>query len=371
MLARIAQDIEPPTIVTDQRMSRFVRTLRECGFDTANCAQRLGVFPRLGVNFWPAMRPGWTANAADLVDTLILLFLDGCEMPINLVAQQFSPEFVDGAIEMRLAERRGDSLVSNVCVFPCYGKYIVTDQAARNTKINQVMWLWGESFILGGLVKRRPCRSGVDLGTGSGIHAILASDHCERVTAVDINPRAISFAKFNAALNGRTNLDFVLSDLFESVGGTFDLLLANPPYAPDFAAKPGENFWSGGASGMDLLRRIIEALPARLERDGAAYIVALFPVPAGTTIRGHFDMWLRGAVDEWDVLDHTWPVPRYQDLLSEQPFHGDKSAWRFGVVSLRRAVRGKGWWREVAGAGGASFFRRDGSCAVVSDHDAA
>ena len=105
-------------------------------------------------------------------------------------------------------------------MFPCYGKYIVTDRAAKNTSINQVMWLWGECFILGGFVKRSARRRAIDLGTGSGVHAILASDHCHEVVAVDINPRAIEFAEFNSALNGIDNVEFVLSDLFGSVEST-------------------------------------------------------------------------------------------------------------------------------------------------------
>jgi SAM-dependent methyltransferase len=207
------------------------------------------------------------------------------------------------------------------------------------------------------------------LGTGSGIHALLATDHCESVLGIDVNPRAIEFSRFNAALNGIQNVQFILSDLFNSVepGRAFDLLTANPPYAPDFASKAGDNFWSGGPEGTELLRRIIEAIPVRLDKDGACHIVALYPNPPKTKIRDHFDRWLGGHLDTYEVLDNTWPVPGYQDVLSEMPYDGDKSAWRFGVVSLRRAS-GTGWWREVAGR--ALFFRNDGSCSVIADHDA-
>jgi hypothetical protein len=59
--------------------------------------------------------------------------------------------------------------------------------------------------------------------------------------------------------------------------------------------------------------------------------------------------------------------PRYQDLLSDAPYEGDKSAWRFGVVSLRRSKTRSGW-KEVAGRG--RFFRSDGSPDVIADHDA-
>jgi SAM-dependent methyltransferase len=368
-LATISEHVPAPAILADRgKMTAFVGELRRSGYDLAACAKRLGVFGRLGVNFWPAMRSRWTPQEKDSVDTLLSLFIDGEPISTDRVAALFSAPFVDSALAMGLAEQEGETLRSRVCLFPCYGKYLATDRATKNTGVNQVMWLWGESYILGGLVKRFPRRRAIDLGTGSGIHAILASDHSTRVVSVDINPRAITFASFNAALNGITNIDFVLSDLLTNVEGNCDLLLANPPYAPDAAAKAGDNFWSGGVEGTELLRRIVEALPTRLDEDGGANIIALYPNPRGTTIREHFDHWLGGGVGKWEVLDHTWPVPRYEDLLSEEPFRGDKTSWRFGVVSLRRSKAGNGYWKEVAGK--AVFFRPDGSCSVVADHDA-
>jgi SAM-dependent methyltransferase len=362
---------ETPTPITlnpYERMSHFAQELRSCGYDLANCARRLGVFPRLGVNFWPKMRSSWTPRAEDLVDNLIMLFIDGQQVSAEFIAKQISSAFVDAALEMRLVEENGNFLKSSFSLFPCYGKYLVTDQAEKNTALNQVMWLWGESFLLGGFVKRVSRSRAIDLGTGSGVHAILASDHCASVVAADVSPRAIAFSNFNAVLNGRSNIDFVLSDLFNSINGTCDLLISNVPYAPDTAAKASDNFWSGGIDGYELLRRVVQALPTRLDEPGTAHINSLFPNPPGTKIKDHFDIWLGGTLTEWDVLDHTWAVPRYEDLLSERPFHGDKSAWRFGVVSLRRSRSGQGWWKEVAGK--TMFFRDDGSCNVIADHDA-
>ena len=205
------------------------------------------------------------------------------------------------------------------------------------------------------------CAATVDAITAGGGRALAVG--------ADVSPRALAFSKFNAALNGKSNVDFLLSDLLDSIDGTCDLLVSNVPYAPDTAAKAGDNFWSGGIEGVDLLRRVIEALPTRLEEDGAAHINSLFPNPPGTKIKDHFDHWLDGKLSDWDVLDHTWPVPYYDDLLSDEPYRGDKSAWRFGVVSLRRSPNAQGWWKEAGGKG--SFFKSDGSCKVIADHEAA
>jgi len=215
---------------------------------------------------------------------------------------------------MRLLERTGEMLRSRVSLFPCYGKFIATDRSEKNPSFNQVMWLFHESFLLGGMVDRSPRRRAIDLGTGSGIHALLASDHCESVIGVDVNPRAIEFSRFNAALNGIENVQFILSDLFNSLdpGMTFDLLTANPPYVPDRAAEAGDNFWSGGREGTGVLRRVIEAIPSRLDEDGVANITSLYPLPPRTNVKDYFNQWLGGKVDAYQVLDFSWPGARYR-----------------------------------------------------------
>ena len=372
LIGQVSEPVDAPKLLVDpSKMTAIAAELARCGYDTANCARRLGVFPRLGVNYWPALRKNWTPDAGDPVDTLLELFIDGHTVNVDRLRRFVAAEFVDAVVETGLAERLDTGLRSRLCLFPCYGKYIVTDRAVKNTAINQVMWLWGESFILGGLVKRGPRRRAIDLGTGSGVHALLAAGHCESVLGVDINPRAIEFARFNAALNGVGNAEFVLGDLFDGIDGTFDLIVANPPYLPDLGAEPGENFWTGGPAGTEILGRIVGALPERLDENGVAHIVALYPCAPGTKVKELFGGWLAGAVEEFEALDLTWAVPGFQDVLSAEPVAADKGAWRFGVVSLRRAQRrettDKGWWKSAGGNG--LFFREDGRCAVIADHD--
>jgi SAM-dependent methyltransferase len=364
----INRAVEAPRVLDDStRMSTFLSTLRNLGYDLAGCAKRLGSFPRLGVNFWDQMRPEWKPNPEDPIDNLITLFVDGQPLGVDQLRRLTSTTFVDAACEMGLVGMDDGTLKPNLSLFPCYGLYIVTDGSARNKAFNQVMWLWGESYLLGGLVNRVPHRRAIDLGTGSGVHAILASLHCQSVTAGDVSPRALEFGRFNAALNGRKNVEFVLSDLFNQIEGSTDMLVTNVPYAPDTAAKAGDNFWSGGFDGWDLTRRVILALPERLEDGGVAFINSLYPNAPGTTIRENFDSWLEGQIDRYEVLDHTWGIPNYEDALSEEPYEGDKSAWRFGVVSVRRAASGKGWWRDLGKRG--VFFGTNGECRVVADHD--
>jgi len=73
----------------------------------------------------------------------------------------------------------------------------------------------------------------LDLGTGSG--AILLSLLADRAGATglgaDLSPAALAVASGNAqALGLQSRADFVLSDWFSGIAGTFDLIASNPPY---------------------------------------------------------------------------------------------------------------------------------------------
>ena len=56
--------------------------------------------------------------------------------------------------------------------------------------------------VLAWLTVRTPVERALDLGTGNGHQALLAARHAGTSPAVDINPRALRFAEFNAVLNG-------------------------------------------------------------------------------------------------------------------------------------------------------------------------
>jgi HemK-related putative methylase len=73
----------------------------------------------------------------------------------------------------------------------------------------------------------------LDMGTGSGIQAIIAAEMAKRVVAVDINPEAVKFARRNVRLNSLEDKVTVLEgDLFESLmpNEKFDIIIFTPPY---------------------------------------------------------------------------------------------------------------------------------------------
>jgi len=166
---------------------------------------------------------------------------------------------------------------------------------------DQVMWIGLDSRHLAYCTSRRPFRNALDLCTGSGIHALLASAHTERVLAVDINPRAASCTRFNAAVFGAANLEVVVADLFEGARGErFDLITANPPFVPSPLNTLG--FRDGGRSGEDILKRIVAGLPQHLAPGGMAQIITELGERDDEPLVLRLREWLGGAAMDIHIL---------------------------------------------------------------------
>lgn len=126
----------------------------------------------------------------------------------------------------------------------------------------------------------------LEVGCGTGcISLSLAWERRGHVTctATDIEPRAIDLATKNRDALGLTSdeVAFSLTNLVSSIPreewGTFDVLVSNPPYIPTDVMRslPHEvkDFESdlaleGGADGLDIFRRLLNAAPYMLRAGG-------------------------------------------------------------------------------------------------------
>jgi methylase of polypeptide subunit release factors len=79
----------------------------------------------------------------------------------------------------------------------------------------------------------------LDVGAGSGAGGLQVASLLPRGTSLvlsDINRCALRYCRINAALNDLT-ADVVESDLFDALSGSFDLIVANPPYLVDSLSR--------------------------------------------------------------------------------------------------------------------------------------
>lgn len=77
----------------------------------------------------------------------------------------------------------------------------------------------------------RPGDRVLDLGCGAGANALLAARITDDVVAVDVNPHAVAATVANAERNGLADrVTVAVSDVFDAVDGTFDLIVIDPPF---------------------------------------------------------------------------------------------------------------------------------------------
>ena len=121
----------------------------------------------------------------------------------------------------------------------------------------------------------------LDLGTGSGCIAIalaLELPNCD-ITGSDVSKDALEVAEYNNWLNS-ANVQFVESDWFEMIDGTFDIIISNPPYLSeeDYSNLSHDiKFFEpkvalvGASDGLECYRQIVDQLDAYLSDQGVGF----------------------------------------------------------------------------------------------------
>lgn len=118
----------------------------------------------------------------------------------------------------------------------------------------------------------------LDLGCGAGSCAMLFARQAAHIVGTDINSRAITLSRVNAALNGISNLDFREGDLFAPVEGeAFDLIVSQPPYYARPEGVAGRTFLYGGPRGDEFPLKVLSQVPRHLSGGGRAVLLVEWP----------------------------------------------------------------------------------------------
>jgi release factor glutamine methyltransferase len=131
---------------------------------------------------------------------------------------------------------------------------------------------------------RDAVRAVLDLGTGTGclLLAALSEFSAAWGLGIDVSPAAAALAASNAAECGLAQrATFLAADWDAALQGTFDLVLANPPYIahaaiaglmPEVAQFEPMSALDGGVDGLDAYRRLLPGLPRLLRPGGLAVL---------------------------------------------------------------------------------------------------
>jgi methylase of polypeptide subunit release factors len=326
--------------------------LREQGYFTELPSTRLRNFPRL-LDRTPE---------TGCLNILLRWFWLGVPQQESSATAFVPSWFIELALSCGLLRRDGNRLAPEVMLFPVDSFLVVCDHTIKIDSLDPEFVLWPNptSRLLSRFTVRRSSQATLDLGTGNGIQAISAAAHSAQVVATDLNPRAVTYARFTARLNGLENIECLSGDGFEPVAGRkFDLIVSNPP----FFISPSDRFLFCDSS-MDLdglCRKFVREAPKLLNEDGYFQLLCEWAQLKGQPWQERVTEWLAGSgCDAWILDGHTQDPSEYaQHRIAEIAASPEQDAERYasymayyrerkveaihdGVIAMRRRS-GQNW----------------------------
>ena len=216
---------------------------------------------------------------------------------------QLLPEMQLALLEEAGALERADLLLRSRVRFSSLGPLLLAHSAYPTTAPDAVFFGPDTYRFASFLTARAPQRIGslADVGCGTGAGGLLLASRAASVELLDVNAKALAFARANCELNevaARVCASDVLSGGSEGV----DLVIANPPYLADDAGRTYRD--GGGALGTGLSVRIVREALDRLRPGGRLLLYTATPV-----IEGEHVLWpqleplLRGLRHDYLELD--------------------------------------------------------------------
>jgi SAM-dependent methyltransferase len=218
------------------------------------------------------------------------------------------------------------------------------------------------------LTVRAPVGSALDLGTGSGIQALLAAAHAERVVGVDVNPRAVRFAAFNAQLNSLDNVETREGSLYEPVEGeTFDLIVCNPPYI--ISPESRYLFRDSGLPGDSFCEGLVRRTPEFLSEGGVAHLLVEWAYEPDGDWSEPLRRWVEGSGCDALLLRFSEHEPIMNAAEANERLRGDREAYGAAIDRWTTYYRELGI--ERIGWGAVVLRRRSGASWVRAESPAA
>ncbi|MBA9002550.1 DUF7059 domain-containing protein [Thermomonospora cellulosilytica] len=223
-----------------------------------------------------------------------------------------------------LVERSGGEARALLHVQPLEGHdgrhlgYVVSDLKVRPgsgtaLRADHVVGSGGASAGLAQLVAHRAVDSALDLGTGCGVQVLHLADRARRITATDLNPRALELARMSFALSGVDGVELLEGSLFEPVADRrFDLIVSNPPFV--ISPEGGLTYRESGLPGDEVCRRLVAGAAERLNEGGWCQMLANWLHVEGEPWEERLAGWVPAGCDAWIVQRDVQDPAEYAEL---------------------------------------------------------
>ena len=281
--------------------------LQSADYTEAEICGRLGL-GHLGEFEFARARRTPLPSIDSTLDALIALFLNGDYVSPAAMAQHFPGTAVAMMEQLHLLHTEPGGVCATLHLYPVGALFIASDRwdnpdgsdsGADRELVYPAINPNTRRFL--SLLPTTPCDAFLDIGAGTGVAALAAAGHgAAHAWAADIAETSTIFAEFNRVLNGIDAATAVTSDVYEQLGGrTFDRIVSHPPYVPSIL--PRWVFYNGGEDGEQIMRRVVEGLPAHLRPGGLGFILTMGSDRRGRPFELRARDWLGDAAPEFDV----------------------------------------------------------------------
>jgi SAM-dependent methyltransferase len=243
-------------------------------------------------------------RAVEPLETLVRVFNLGLTAPADALEDALGTDACETLVATGVVARRGDEVEPLIALAPPLHGLVAAYDLETHRAGNTVMGTGQSSRDV--FVTRVPLRSPrvLDLGTGNGILALGAARDGADVTAVDVNARALDFARFNQWLNGVSDVEFVEGSFFDPVDHRVDQVVCNPPFVltPDRAHLYSDS----EGTGDDMVRDLVKHIAQTLRPGGFGHLAAEWIQFGGQPWAERLQQWTKGTgCDAWVVRSIT------------------------------------------------------------------
>ncbi len=267
---------------TKKVLNNLRKKLDNLYFDQVNMASRL---PNYFLKPWPNF--DLFKDAIEVIPPsnrlAYELFVLNKTLNIKDIEKILTIDEIDELIKIELLKQHGNLVnMGNLSILSFMGRYFIVSflnkifepipYEQKKTYINMGF----DSYLLAYNLSIPRGSKVLDLCTGSGIQAILASDRADKTIGIEIDDIVAKTATYNLALNDvEDKVEIRVGDLYEPVSDErFDIICSNPPYMP---VPNGVNYFlvgNGGPNGLSIINRIIDDLDNHLTIGGKCVITA-------------------------------------------------------------------------------------------------
>jgi len=329
------------TMLTVEESSQLLAFLKDAGYTEENLRRHLGALELPSRQLRNEARLLDRVAAPTLLNTLFRWFWMGHPATPATAADLVPDEFLSLLLKCGMVKTHEDRLTPTVMLIPWEGFLVASDHpgAIERAESEMVLWPNPTSKFLSKFSIRRHSRATLDLGTGGGILSMGAAKFSDTVVGTDLNERAVTFAAFNARLNGVENVEFLRGDLFAPVANRrFDLILSNPPFF--ITPQQGYMFCDNPMELDGLCRRLVKEAPEYLNEDGYMQMLCEWAQVSGQPWEDRITEWLDGTgCDAWVMKLMTQDPGEYAQHRIKEVYSNPEDDARLydGYMSYYRA----------------------------------